>query len=312
MPLDPLCNAAVTTPVPPMPPATLPELSVQNVLSARARLGEGPLWDGDQQVLYWVDIFNHRVHVFEPSSGDDCHWNIGDMGSAIALTRRHQLLVAMGNRIASLDLTSGEVKTLQTIEFEAPGTRFNDGKCDPQGRFWVGSISPQPGTAALYRYDPDGSVHTMETGLTISNGLGWSPDGSTFYLIDSPLRKIYAYRFHSETGEISDRTVVVDLGNEPVEPDGLAVDNAGNLWTALWDGWCVACFSPTGEVLGRVRLPVQRPTCPTFGGPNRQTLYVTTASVGLSQTEIQQGIYAGDVFAIAAPVPGPPTHRFGG
>lgn len=296
-----------------MPSATLPELSAQNVLYARARLGEGPLWDGDQQVLYWVDILNHRVHVFEPSSGDDCHWELDDVCSTLALMGRDKLLVAMGNCINSLDLTSGAVETLHTFEFDAPGTRFNDGKCDLQGRFWVGSVSSDhPGQAALYRYDPDGSVHTMETGLTISNGLGWSPDGSTFYLTDSPQRKIFAYRFNGATGEISDRSVVVDFGDEPIEPDGLAIDTDGNLWSALWDGGCVACFSPTGEALGRVKLPVQRPTCPTFGGPDLSTLYVTTASVELSQKEMQQGFYSGDVFAIAAPVPGLPTNRFGG
>ncbi|MFQ4135986.1 SMP-30/gluconolactonase/LRE family protein [Nodosilinea sp. PGN35] len=297
-----------------MPPASLSELSAQNVLYARARLGEGPLWDGDKQVLYWVDILNHRVHVFEPSSGDDCHWDVGGVGSALALTAGDRLLVALGNRIASLDLTSGAVETLHTFEFDAPDTRFNDGKCDPQGRFWIGTMSPDhPGQAALYRYDPDGSVKTMETGLTISNGLGWSPAGDTFYLTDSPQRKIYAYRFDGETGEIGDRTVAIDLSDEAeaVEPDGLAIDSDGNLWTALWDGGCVACFSPAGDALGRVKLPVQRPTCPTFGGPNRSTIYVTTASVGLSQKEIQQGFYSGDVFAIAAPAPGLPTTAFG-
>ncbi|WP_035991008.1 SMP-30/gluconolactonase/LRE family protein [Leptolyngbya sp. KIOST-1] len=293
---------------------TLPDLSAQNVLHARARLGEGPLWDSDQQALYWVDILNHRVHVFEPSSGDDCHWDVGDVGSAIALMRSNQLLVAMGNRIARLDLTSGEVETLHTVEFDAPGTRFNDGKCDPQGRFWIGSMSPeQPGHAALYRYDPDGSMRKMETDLTISNGLGWSPDGGTFYLTDSPQRKIFAYQFNGETGEISDRRVAIDLNDEDdaVEPDGLTIDSEGNLWTALWDGGCLVCFSPSGEALGRVNLPVPRPTCPTFGGPNLETLYVTTASVGLSQKEIQQGFYSGDVFAIAAPVPGLPPFPFG-
>ncbi|HSM82198.1 MAG TPA: SMP-30/gluconolactonase/LRE family protein [Nodosilinea sp.] len=295
-----------------MPNAPLPELLAQNVLHARARLGEGPLWDGAKQVLYWVDILNHRVHVFEPSSGDDCHWEVGDVGSALALRAGEQLLVAMGNRIASLDLTSGQVETLHALHFDTPGTRFNDGKCDPQGRFWIGTMSPEhPGQAALYRYDPDGTVRTMETGLTISNGLGWSPDGGTFYLTDSPQRKIYAYRFDGESGEICDRTVAIDLGDEPVEPDGLAIDADGNIWTALWDGWAVACFSPQGEALGRVSLPVSRPTCPTFGGPNLSTLYVTTASVGLSQKEIQQGFYSGDVFAIAAPVSGLPTHPFG-
>ena len=294
-----------------MPPATLPELSAQNLLHARARLGEGPLWDSDKQVLYWVDILNHRVHVFEPSSGDDCHWDVGGVGSALALMAGEKLLLAMGDRLTTLDLTSGAVDTLTTLTFDTPGTRFNDGKCDPQGRFWVGTLSPELGTAALYRYDPDGSVHTMETGLTISNGLAWSPDGNSFYLIDSPQRKIFAYRFDGATGEISDRCTAVDLGDEPVEPDGLAIDRDGNLWTALWDGWAVACFSPAGKALGRVKLPVQRPTCPTFGGPDLSTLYVTTASVGLSQQEIQQGFYAGDVFAIAAPTPGLPTHPFG-
>ena len=298
-----------------MPSAILPELSAQNVLNARARLGEGPLWDGDQQVLYWVDILNHRVHVFEPSSGDDCHWDVGDMGSAMALMQGNKLLVAMGNRIASLDLSSGAVETLHTVEFDAPGTRFNDGKCDPQGRFWIGSMSPEnPGHAALYRYDPNGSMRTMVTELTISNGLGWSPDGGTFYLTDSPQRKIFAYRFDGATGEISDRTVAIDLGNEAeaVEPDGLTIDAEGNIWTALWDGGCLACFNPTGEALGRVKLPVPRPTCPTFGGPNLSTLYVTTASVGLSQKEIQKGFYSGDIFAIEPPAPGLPLYRFGG
>ncbi|WP_017298550.1 SMP-30/gluconolactonase/LRE family protein [Nodosilinea nodulosa] len=294
-----------------MPTHLRPELSAQNVLHARARLGEGPLWDSAKQVLYWVDIYNHRVHVFEPSSGDDCHWDVGDLVSTLALMAGEKLLMALGSRIAYLDLTSGAIETLYSFDFSSPGTRFNDGKCDPQGRFWVGTCSSNSGQASLYRYDPNGSVQMMETGLTISNGLGWSPDGHTFYLTNSPQRKIFAYRFDGETGDISDRTVVVDLGDEPVEPDGLAIDRDGNLWTALWDGWGVACFSPTGEALGRVELPVQRPTCPTFGGSNLSTLYVTTASVGLSQQEIQQGFYAGDIFAIAAPVPGLPTNPFG-
>lgn len=287
-------------------------LSAQNVLIARARLGEGPLWDGDSQVLYWVDIYNHRVHIFEPSSGDDCHWDVGGLASALALAGDQRLLVAIDNRIATLDLTSGAVTTLATVDFPDPGTRFNDGKCDPQGRFWIGSLSPTPGQAALYRYDPDGSLQTMETGLTISNGLGWSPGGDTFYLTDSPTRCIYAYRFDGATGTIHDRRIAINLGDEPVEPDGLAIDAEGNLWTALWDGGCVAGFRPNGDPLGRIFLPVPRPTCPTFGGPDRRTLYVTTASVGLSQQEIQQSIEAGDLFAIAMPTAGLPSHPFGG
>jgi sugar lactone lactonase YvrE len=137
-----------------MPSATLPQLSAQNVLNSRARLGEGPLWDRAKQVLYWVDIYNHRVHVFEPSSGDDCHWDVGDVVSALALMTGDKLLMALARRIAYLDLTSGAVETLYSADFAIPGARFNDGKCDPQGRFWVGTISPEPGTAALYSLRP--------------------------------------------------------------------------------------------------------------------------------------------------------------
>ncbi len=287
-------------------------LSAQNVLAARARLGEGPLWDSAQQGLYWVDILNHRVHIFEVASGDDCHWQVGGPASALALMTNDRLLLALGAQLASLDLTSGTVTPLAQLDLPNPAIRCNDGKCDPQGRFWIGIISPEPGQAALYRYDPDGSLHTMETGLTISNGLGWSPDGTTFYLTDSPQRTIYAYSFDGDSGQIRDRTPLIQLDDDSVEPDGLAVDSDGNIWTALWDGWCVACFSPQGEPLGRVALPVHRPTCPTFGGSNLQTLYVTTASVGLSQQEIQQGFYAGDLFAIDLPLPGLPPSPFGG
>lgn len=295
-----------------MAPISLRDLSPENVLASRARLGEGPLWDSRQQMLYWVDILNHRVHVFEPSSGDDCHWDVGGLASALALMDGDRLLLAIDQQLAYLDLTSGEVTTLATLDLPSPDIRCNDGKCDPQGRFWIGTLSQEPGQAALYRYDPDGSLHTMETGLTISNGLGWSPDGTRFYLTNSSERTIYAYRFDGDSGNISDRVPLITLKDEAIEPDGLAVDSTGNIWTALWDGWCVACFSPSGECLGQVDLPVQRPTCPTFGGPDLRTLYVTSAGVGLSQQQVQAGFEAGDLFAIATPVPGQPTHGFRG
>jgi sugar lactone lactonase YvrE len=287
-------------------------IAIQNVLNARARLGECPLWDWRSQLLYWVDIYNHRVHQFDPATGGDRFWEVGDAVSAIALAGEQQILMALGNRLALLDPQSGTQQTLHTTEFDCPGTRFNDGKCDAQGRFWIGSISPEPGQAALYRYDPDGSWQTMETGLTISNGLGWSPAGDIFYLTDSPQWKIFAYSFDAATGTIGDRRVLVDLGNEPVEPDGLAIDTQGHLWSALWDGWCVVQFDSTGRELQRVPLPVQRPTCPIFGGPALTNLYITTASVGLSQAEIQAGFYAGDLFCLPTDRIGLPAHRFGG
>lgn len=288
----------------------LVQSSVQNVLTARARLGEGPVWDADQQKLYWVDIYNYRVHQFDPTTGKDRYFEVGDLVSAIAIAKPDQLLLALRDRLAFLDLKTEKIETLKSVKFSHPDTRFNDGKCDPQGRFWIGSISQVPGEAALYRYDPDGSLNLMETGLTNSNGLGWSPDGQTFYLTDSAKRTIYAYPFDGKTGKISDRRVFVNLGNEAVEPDGLTIDTEGNVWSALWDGWAVVCFNPNGEEILRVEMPVQRPTCPTFGSPHLTDLYITSASVGLNQKEIQQGFYAGDLFCVSTVVPGMPTYSF--
>lgn len=286
--------------------------SVHNVLAARARLGECPVWDADHQQLFWVDVYNHRVHQFDPATGQDRYFETGDVVSAIALAGTNRLLIALRDRLALLDTQTSEITSLHQIEFPHPSdTRCNDGKCDAQGRFWIGSVSDTTGQAALYRYAPDGTVQVMETGLTISNGLGWSPDGATFYLTDSAPHLIYAYDFEAETGTIRNRRVLVDLSNEDVEPDGLAIDREGKLWSALWNGWCVACFSPEGEEILRVPVPVQRPTCVTFGGSGLTELYVTSASVGLSQKEIQQGFYAGDLFRFATDSTGLPTHQFG-
>lgn len=286
--------------------------SVQNVFTARARLGECPVWDADRQQLYWVDVYNHRVHQFDPVTGHDRYFDTGDVVSAIALAGRERLLMALRDRLAFLSTQTGEVTPIYQIKFPYPNTRFNEGKCDSQGRFWIGSISEAPEQAELYRYDPDGSLQVMETGLTISNGLGWSPDETTFYLTDSAQHKIYAYDFEVETGTIRDRRVLVDLSPEVVEPDGMAVDQQGNLWSALWNGWCIACFSPSGQELLRIKLSVQRPTSVAFGGSHLTDVYITSASVGLNQKEIQQGFNAGDLFRFSSTLPGTIAHPFSG
>lgn len=286
------------------------QLSVKNVLKARARLGESPLWDVEKQQLFWVDILNYRVHQFDPATEKDRYFDVGDLVSAIQKAGSDRLLLALSNSLAFLNLEIGEVTPFYEVEFPHSNTRFNDGKCDSQGRFWIGSISEAPGQANLYRYDLDSSWQVMETGLTISNGLGWSPDESTFYLTDSAQHQIYAYNFEVETGKISDRRVLIDLSSEGVEPDGLAIDSQGNIWSALWDGWCIACFNPAGEEILRIKMPVPRPTCPTFGGSKLTDLYITTASVGLSQKEIKQSITAGDLYCLPTNTPGMPSHQF--
>jgi sugar lactone lactonase YvrE len=279
-------------------------LAAEPVLAARARLGECPVWDPERQRLYWVDVYNHRVHEFDPATHTDRFFDAGDIVPCIVLARQGRLLLALRDRLAFLHLDSGKIEPRRQLEFSLPDTRFNDGKCDPQGRFWVGTVSQEPGQAALYRYDPDGSVRVMETGLTISNGLGWSPDGETFYLTDSHVREIYAYRFDGASGKISDRRVLINLSGSTPEPDGLTIDSRGHIWACLWNGWCVVHFDANGREIERIDLPVQRPTSVAFGGAKLTDLYVTSASVALSQSEVQRGFQAGDLFRIPAAAEG--------
>lgn len=283
---------------------------VTNLVAARARLGECPVWDEVNNLLYWVDIYNHRVHSYNPVTKSDSFYDVGDAVGSLALTSDRYLLLALRHQIALLDPDSGAVTSLYQLPNEAADTRFNDGKCDPQGRFWVGTVSDRLGAASLYCFDTSGKLQLKETNLTISNGLGWSPDGKTFYLTDSRTKTIYAYNFDGESGEISDRRPFADLSDAKSEPDGLAVDVEGCLWSAQWDGWCIIRFDPDGKEMERIPVPVPRPTCCIFGGEDLQDLYLTSASVGLSQKEIQESLFSGDLFAYRAPVAGLPGYRF--
>ena len=311
--------------------ATKPNLDLKPVLTARARLGEGPVWDARSQLLYWVDIYNHRVHQFNPETGRNRFIDVGETVGAIALVESdpakaesETLIMALRHGLAYLDLSTGQVTPITTVEADKPCNRFNDGKCDTQGRFWIGSMSSEGKEGALYRYGKamsasnDAKDHStedkpferMESGLEISNGLGWSPDNRTFYLTDSPLQTIFSYRFDAETGSIGDRRVFIDLTHESFFPDGLTIDVEGCLWVAMWDGWCVVRFDPTGKEMSRIQLPVQRPTSCTFGGKELNRLYITTASVGLSEAEIQTSFWSGDLFCVETDTTGLPTHRF--
>jgi len=286
------------------------QYEIKNILTARSRLGEGPLWDSSQGLLYWVDIYNHRVNQFNPTIGQNLFFDVGDVVGSIALAGKDRLIMAQRNGLAFLNTSTGEVSPIIPVEADILDNRFNDGKCDPQGRFWFGSMCPGKNQGSLYRYDSDDSLHRMETGLTITNGLGWSPDEKIFYLTDSAQQKIYAYNFDLVTGNINKKRIFVDLVGESFYPDGLTVDSQGNIWSAMWDGWCIIRFNPNGEEILRIPLPIQRPTSCTFGGDNLQTIYITTASVGLSEEEIEKSFYSGDLFALQTDITGLPSDHF--
>lgn len=284
----------------------------RNVYAARARLGEGPAWNEATQTLFWVDILNHRVHQFFPKSGENRSYEVGEVVGCAVPTRGNSMLLALRHDLAVLDLATGMVRNILSVETDKPENRLNDGKCDPQGRFWFGSMhAEETDRGSLYRYDPDGSLYVMETGMGISNGLGWSPDGTTFYLTDTPAHTIYAYDFDAAAGTISNRRVLVDLSGEDFFPDGLSVDSQGCVWSAQWAGACVIRFSPSGRELLRVPMAVKCPTSCAFGGPDLKQLYITSASVGLSEQEIEQYFPSGDLFCLPTEVAGMPTTPFG-
>jgi sugar lactone lactonase YvrE len=287
-----------------------PSFNPENILTVRARLGERPCWDAQAQRLYWVDIYNHRVHEFDPVTGNDRFFDVGEVVTCLAPAGENRLIIALRHHLAFLDTQSGTLTPLVESKKSA-NIRFNDGKCDRLGRFWVGTLCIAGAKASLYRYDTDGTLNEMETGLTISNGLGWSPDHKTFYLTDSTPKMIYAYDFDLSSGEIENRRIFVDLSEFPFGPDGLAVDSQGCIWSAMWDGWCIIRFDPNGQEILRIPMPVPRPTSCTFGGSDLTTLYITTASVGLSEAEIQDSIFSGDLFALKTQVTGFAANHFG-
>lgn len=283
----------------------------KNVLSARARLGEGPIWDIQRQVLHWVDVYNRRVHTFDPATAIDTFIEVDTVISGLFLFGRETLILAQEDHLGQLDLKTRQVTPILSIEADLPNNRLNDVRCDSRGRLWIGTMNNDEQPAAnLYCYDAKSGLQLMETGLSISNGLGWSPDQQTFYLTDTPRQTIYAYRFDVGSGIIHDRRPLVSLAHESFYPDGLTIDAEGCIWSAMWNGGCVIRFDADGNEMTRIPLPVPLVTSCTFGGPELTDLYITTASAGMSQAELKQSYQAGDLFCLPTDVKGLPSDRY--
>jgi sugar lactone lactonase YvrE len=206
-------------------------------------------------------------------------------------------VLAAGTGFLHVD-AGGAVEELAQPEAGRTDVRMNDGACDPQGRFWAGTMAydESPGAGVLYRLELDGSCTTVLTGLTISNGIGWSPDGATMYLADSGTGLVEAFGFDGATGDLSQRRTLVRIQRPGAVPDGLTVDQEGGIWVALWGGGAVERYGADGSLLATVRLPVDRPTSCAFGGPELATLFVTTARAGLDEAALDRQPHAGHVF----------------
>ena len=277
-----------------------------------ALLGEGPRWDAATDTLLWVDIPAKLVHRYDPATGTDTTVQVSEVVSLALPRRRGGVVVGLPD---GLHFLNGKQSIgLVAIESERTDTRTNDGACDAAGRLWVGTMAldERSSVAALYRVDPDYNVTTVLTGTTISNGLGWSPSGRSFYFIDSPTCRVDVFDCDLATGTLENRRPFAAVEVEGAVPDGLTVDAEGGVWVALHGGWGLRRYSPDGELVGEVRLPVAKVTSCCFGGNDLRDLYVTTRKEGLSAAEHTAQPLAGALLRLDVGVTGLPTDAFAG
>ncbi|MBC6954916.1 MAG: SMP-30/gluconolactonase/LRE family protein [Chloroflexi bacterium] len=285
--------------------------AVEHVLPVKCRLGEGPLWSARDQQLYWVDAFAGIVHSYHPASGAHQSTVFDDWVTCIAIRKSGGFVLAMRRKLAYWDGSSAGVETLaEPFPADKPEMRFNDGAVDPAGRFWIGGVTANEYAAPLLRFDADHSVHEMDSGFSVSNGIAWSPDRKTMLFTDSPPRKIYAYHYDLASGAIRGRRVFADVPTSLGVPDGLTIDSAGYVWSAHWDGWRLTRYAPDGSIDRVVPLPVARVTSCIFGGPNLTDLYITSAAPAENDSMPQP--YAGNLFRLQVDVPGQPEPEFAG
>jgi sugar lactone lactonase YvrE len=266
-------------------------------------LTEGPRWDAERDELLWVDIVGARLHRGRPDANglleESASIQLDRFVGAVAPAVGGGYVIAAHAGFLFLDASGGVIELAQP-EAGRTHVRMNDGACDPQGRFWAGTMAfnEAPGEGMLHRLELDGTCTTVLTGLTISNGIGWSPDGTRMYLSDSGTATIDAFDFDPVTGDISARGTIVQIVEEGVAPDGLTIDEEGNIWVALWGGSAVRRYSPDGSLLCTVPMPVERPTSCAFGRPERTTLFITTAQHGLDDAALARQPDAGRVFRV--------------
>ena len=277
-------------------------------------LGEGPTWCPRERVLWWLDVWQGTIHRLDPATGALRHWQTGLKPHALALREAGGLLLTVRNGFAVFDTEAETLRQVRSAAPHLPRNFLNDGKVDRRGRFWAGSCDRdlRPCQGDLYRLAPDLSVATMDRGISLSNGLGWSPDDRFMYYADTGVGRVYRYAFDAEAGTVADRRVFVDATDLPGEPDGLTVDAEGGVWTAQFDGHCVLRFAPDGRLDRRIDLPVAKVTSVEFGGDDLATLYVTSASIGLSAEERRAQPEAGGLFALRPGVAGQASTRFPG
>ena len=264
-------------------------------------LGEGPVWDAANNTILWVDIMGSAIHVLDRNN--DAFHSIAtpSMIGSFALCNNGNIVAALQEGFVFINRNTGEISAIGDPEKQLPGNRFNDGKTDPAGRFWAGSMSltGETGTGNLYMLDGNLNINKKIEKVSISNGLCWSEDLHYFYYIDTPTMEVVRYDYDNASGEISNKTSVISIPGKEGYPDGMTIDSEGMLWIAHWEGWQVARWNPfTGEKIDAIQLPVSLVTSICFGGEKMDEMYITSARVGLTDEQLAEEPLAGSSFII--------------
>jgi sugar lactone lactonase YvrE len=291
-------------------------VDVECVFETKAIIGEGPVWSVKEQLLYWVDIPEKKVHVFNPESRSNQTFALPEMVTSASPRKSGGLVLTLRKSVAFFEPSTGKLEILPDPEEDKPGNRFNDGKCDRQGRLWAGTMGDvdwDSPVGSLYRFDSSATLTRMEERVCCSNGLGWSPDSKTLYFAESFRYKIHAYDFEAATGNVSNRRVFATLDpNSGAFPDGLTVDAEGFVWSAQPMFGRLVRYDPKGAIERIIELPVSRGTSCMFGGKNLDVLYVTTMRGTLTDEQLAEEPLAGSLLALRPGVKGIAETPFAG
>lgn len=287
---------------------------VRLVLGAHPIVGECPTWVAEEKALYWESIHGPSINRFDPATGETKHWMLPAPVGSFAMTAKGRAVVALKSGLHLFDFKTGTLKLLAHPEADKPLHRFNDGKTSPDGRFFAGTMydaKPRKPEASLYRLDPDGKCHkVIDGGISVSNGLAWSPDGKTMYHSCSSANTVWAWDYDAKTGAISNRRDYVKPTEQQGRPDGAAMDVEGCYWSAGVSGGHVNRFRPDGTLDKSIPIPVPGPTMPCFAGPDMKTVYVTTLREGLSPEALAKAPLSGSIYAFEVDVPGVAIAKF--
>lgn len=287
---------------------------MQAVLEQRFELGECPRWDERAEAIWWVDINQQQLHRLSINDGKHEYRQFPEQIGCFAFRQSGGLVLGGRSGLWLLESLQGELQHIGDPEADLPKQRFNDGRCDAQGRFIAGTLNPDKDESfgRFYQLDAKHHIRPLIGRSWTCNGLAFSPDNQTLYWSDTPQRTIYQCDYDMQTGEASNQRLFYQVAKHKGRPDGASVDSQGNYWSALYDGGEVLCISPQGELLQILTVPVTNPTMVTFGGQDLQTMYITSACQKMTEAQLQANPMEGRLLSCKAPYPGLPESRFAG